>query len=816
MDSSGLPSLLIKAAQSAAVADGVVLKSDDGKKKTEVDGGAAEAAAAATATSAAVNNDSVKLKNEGQGVGEEKDEASNNITDDAPNNAKETPAAASADPQEVPVLPPLGDSSVNNQIHSDVNGAGSNQAASSIGGADNVMATAASVDPSSAMAAQAQEAQSQQQVAQPTPPAPAPAPAPSEPKKRSPLRRGKWTPEEEAYASRLIQEFKAGLLPLTDGTTLRTFLSKLLNCDPMRISKKFVGSNCIGKQVFRRRGADVNNLTPDEIEKTRFELSELEKKFLDRVAQNKSSKGGGGGSSKSSKLASGMSSSGGGGLGMNNMNKSAAAVGRALLQGNKGPQSQAPQGNAVMDGGDSAAGGLLAQLQAQQPGMFDSNTARSFLNASGQQAGGHGNMNKNNSITNLMLQTGMSRDQISQFAQKGISSSASLANMLGKQRSFDQLMSLDFQSMQSIDNLANLIQAGMPNQVSGLGGRIPKAQMKNMDWGTQGGATGMGNGAPAGLLPSSGVQGSLENLVRTLSNNSAGAAPNNLNNQANATNFNNFLQLQNATQQGVNNPLAGAAGQAGGSSTNDISNILQSLTQQQNQQQQMNNNLSYSSLLQGMAAGGMGSTASMLPNNMSQGLNQNAGGSNDFMNMLNQSAAASVGQNNVNPLMQQLTNDSFGGGLQNASSQNNPMMAALAQQQLAQQQLLAQAGGGNNMANLLGQQNGLAGGMNNSLGSFGAALGGNFGGNLGASMGGSNFGAGQQNPAALLQQLLAQQSGGGGANNNQFLALGAQGTGQVAGNNSASGIKRSIDDANGGGGGGEDGGPAKKQQTVAL
>lgn len=65
-------------------------------------------------------------------------------------------------------------------------------------------------------------------------------PATSQPaqgkKKGQQLRRGKWTPEEEAYANRLIQEFKAGLLPLTDGTTLRTFLSKLLNCDPMRIS----------------------------------------------------------------------------------------------------------------------------------------------------------------------------------------------------------------------------------------------------------------------------------------------------------------------------------------------------------------------------------------------------------------------------------------------------------------------------------------------------------------------------------------------------------------------------------------------------
>lgn len=93
-------------------------------------------------------------------------------------------------------------------------------------------------------------------------------------KKGPPLRRGKWTPEEEAYANRLIMEFKSGLLPLTDGTTLRTFLSKLLNCDPMRISKKFVGNNCIGKQVFRRRTADINRLTPEQIQTSRAELSE--------------------------------------------------------------------------------------------------------------------------------------------------------------------------------------------------------------------------------------------------------------------------------------------------------------------------------------------------------------------------------------------------------------------------------------------------------------------------------------------------------------------------------------------------------------
>lgn len=187
------------------------------------------------------------------------------------------------------------------------------------------------------------------------------------------LRRGKWTAEEEAYANRLIREFKAGLLPLTDGTTLRTFLSKLLNCDPMRISKKFVGSNCIGKQVFRRRDADVNNLTPDEIERTRFELSELEKMFLDRSARSKNrGEGGDHPTSKSAAKAAAtlgyMSSSDGGGVGGGggNNNMSAAAVGRALLQGNKAPQ-------ASMD----VPGGLLAQLQAENPGMFDHSLQRS-------------------------------------------------------------------------------------------------------------------------------------------------------------------------------------------------------------------------------------------------------------------------------------------------------------------------------------------------------------------------------------------------------------------------------------------------------
>jgi hypothetical protein len=64
------------------------------------------------------------------------------------------------------------------------------------------------------------------------------------------LRRGKWTVEEEAYVARVIQDFNSGFLDAPAGTTLRTYLSEKLKCDPMRITKKFTGDACIGKRVF--------------------------------------------------------------------------------------------------------------------------------------------------------------------------------------------------------------------------------------------------------------------------------------------------------------------------------------------------------------------------------------------------------------------------------------------------------------------------------------------------------------------------------------------------------------------------------------
>ena len=79
---------------------------------------------------------------------------------------------------------------------------------------------------------------------------PAPSVSSSRGKQSSKLRRGKWTVEEEAYVARVIQDFNSGFLDAPAGTTLRTYLSEKLQCDPMRITKKFTGDACIGKRVF--------------------------------------------------------------------------------------------------------------------------------------------------------------------------------------------------------------------------------------------------------------------------------------------------------------------------------------------------------------------------------------------------------------------------------------------------------------------------------------------------------------------------------------------------------------------------------------
>jgi len=64
-------------------------------------------------------------------------------------------------------------------------------------------------------------------------------------------RKGKWSVEEERYAQQIIADYKQGLLALCGGATLRTYLASKLNCEPMRITKKFAGAACIRKRSMR-------------------------------------------------------------------------------------------------------------------------------------------------------------------------------------------------------------------------------------------------------------------------------------------------------------------------------------------------------------------------------------------------------------------------------------------------------------------------------------------------------------------------------------------------------------------------------------
>lgn len=104
-------------------------------------------------------------------------------------------------------------------------------------------------------------------------------------KARPGLRKGKWTDEESQYATQLTYYFKEGLLPIDRGTMLRLYLSQKLNCEPMRITKKFTGVECIGKQVFRPCHA-----TPEarvRMMQAQLELVALEAAFIKKLKENR-------------------------------------------------------------------------------------------------------------------------------------------------------------------------------------------------------------------------------------------------------------------------------------------------------------------------------------------------------------------------------------------------------------------------------------------------------------------------------------------------------------------------------------------------
>jgi len=94
--------------------------------------------------------------------------------------------------------------------------------------------------------------------------------------------------EEEAFTACIISQFSKGLLNLTCGTTLRSFLSEKLHCDPMRITKKFAGASCIGKQVFQPCARTPENVA--RVEQSQRKLLELEANFHKKIADQKAAK----------------------------------------------------------------------------------------------------------------------------------------------------------------------------------------------------------------------------------------------------------------------------------------------------------------------------------------------------------------------------------------------------------------------------------------------------------------------------------------------------------------------------------------------
>lgn len=87
--------------------------------------------------------------------------------------------------------------------------------------------------------------------------------------------------EEEEYTSRIIHYFSTGLLTLPEGATLRSYLADKLNCDPMRITKKYAGASCLGRRVYHFR--DRVHPTIAEIQVAKAELDHLEQRFRSRI-----------------------------------------------------------------------------------------------------------------------------------------------------------------------------------------------------------------------------------------------------------------------------------------------------------------------------------------------------------------------------------------------------------------------------------------------------------------------------------------------------------------------------------------------------
>jgi hypothetical protein len=288
-------------------------------------------------------------------------------------------------------------------------------------------------------------------------------------------------------------------------------------------------------------------------------------------------------------------------------------------------------------------------------------------------------------VNSLMLKTGLSRDQLTQLARDQGLSSASLGNMIDRQNSFDALMSLDFQSLQSIDNLANLIQTG-----GALQGRVPESGMKN--WSADS-ALGNSQSDLAAAVAAASSANNLANLKRLASNGG--------------------LEIDNLLRNLSGGNLGGrnASSNGGGGSSANLTNLLQSL--QGNLNGMAGSGNSANSLLgSGDAASALSlanllraeSSTGLTALRMQDGLSQRNSSVDDFLSLVASGDIPHQDPTLLNvPLMQQNSNQ----------NDNNAAAQLLAQHQ----QLLARVGSNSILANALASRS-----LGNLVGAGSASL----------------------------------------------------------------------------------------------
>lgn len=73
-----------------------------------------------------------------------------------------------------------------------------------------------------------------------------------------PKRNGKWMRSEIDYSSVIIRQWKSNDVLAPIGMTLRIYLAAALNSSVMRISKRFTGTNRLGKQIKKNTKKNVS------------------------------------------------------------------------------------------------------------------------------------------------------------------------------------------------------------------------------------------------------------------------------------------------------------------------------------------------------------------------------------------------------------------------------------------------------------------------------------------------------------------------------------------------------------------------------